>query len=100
MRRIRVQCINVGQRANVNLALQGFVASLLLSKMTILNAGRHSPGGIQMIVFFLSLTALGIAGAVVIREVAAIQAKQRAALRPVRIQSTERGADRSARRRG
>lgn len=44
-----------------------------------------------MIAFYLSLAALGAA---IIRELAAAQAKQRAALRPVRVQS----ADRSARR--
>jgi hypothetical protein len=38
-----------------------------------------------MIAFYLSLAALGAAGAALIRELAAAQAKQRAALRPVRV---------------
>lgn len=51
-----------------------------------------------MIAFYLSLAVLGAAGAALIREVAAAQAKQRAALRPVRVQSADRGAARSTRR--
>jgi hypothetical protein len=51
-----------------------------------------------MITFYLSLAALGAAGAALIRELAAAQAKQRAALRPVRVQSADRGAGRSTRR--
>jgi hypothetical protein len=51
-----------------------------------------------MIAFYLSLVAVGAAGAVVIREIAAAQTKQRAALRPVRIQSPERQTGRHARR--
>ncbi|MFM0079829.1 hypothetical protein P0D72_13230 [Paraburkholderia sediminicola] len=47
-----------------------------------------------MIAFYLTLAALGAAGASLIRQLAAAQAKQRAALRPVRVQA----ADRSARR--
>ena len=47
-----------------------------------------------MIAFYLTLDAVGAAGAALIRELAAAQAKQRSALRPVRVQS----ADRSARR--
>ncbi|ACD19147.1 hypothetical protein [Paraburkholderia phytofirmans] len=51
-----------------------------------------------MIAFYLSLAALGAAGAALIRQLAAVQAKQRAALRPVRVQSADRGAGRNARR--
>lgn len=51
-----------------------------------------------MIAFYLSLVALGAAGVVVIRELAAAQAKQRAALRPVRVQAADRHAGRNARR--
>ncbi|RAS19352.1 hypothetical protein [Paraburkholderia bryophila] len=51
-----------------------------------------------MIAFYLSLAALGAAGAALIRELAAAQAKQRAALRPVRVQSADRDSDRGARR--
>ncbi|SMG57641.1 hypothetical protein [Paraburkholderia susongensis] len=47
---------------------------------------------------YLSLLALGVAGAAVIRELAATQAKQRAALRPVRSESADRQAGRDARR--
>ncbi|SOF01725.1 hypothetical protein SAMN05446635_9832 [Burkholderia sp. OK233] len=47
-----------------------------------------------MIAFYLTLAALGAAGAALIRQLAATQAKQHAALRPVRVQA----ADRSARR--
>ena len=47
-----------------------------------------------MIAFYLTLAAVGAAGAALIRELAAAQAKQRVALRPVRVQA----ADRSARR--
>jgi hypothetical protein len=53
---------------------------------------------IEMIAFYLSLAALGAAGAALIRELAAAQAKQRAALRPVRVQSAERGARRGTHR--
>lgn len=49
-----------------------------------------------MMAFYLTLAALGAAGAALIRQLAAEQAKQRAALRPVRVQ----GADRGMRRRG
>ncbi|PQV44219.1 hypothetical protein [Paraburkholderia sp. BL21I4N1] len=51
-----------------------------------------------MIAFYLSLAALGAAGAALIRELAAAQAKQRAALRPVRVQSAARDSARGARR--
>ncbi len=51
-----------------------------------------------MIAFYLSLAALGTAGAVLIREFAAAQAKQRAAMRPVRVQSEDRRTGRDARR--
>ncbi len=44
-----------------------------------------------MIAFYLTLAALGAAGAALIRELAAAEARQRAALRPVRVQSTDRG---------
>jgi hypothetical protein len=47
-----------------------------------------------MFAFYLTLAALAAAGAALIRQLAAEQAKQRAALRPVRVQA----ADRSARR--
>ncbi|MGA9911871.1 hypothetical protein [Paraburkholderia sp.] len=47
-----------------------------------------------MVAFYLSLAALGAAGTALIRQLAAAQAKQRAALRPVRVQA----ADRSTRR--
>jgi hypothetical protein len=47
-----------------------------------------------MIAFYLSLAAVAAAGAALIRQLAATQAKQRAALRPVRVHV----ADRSARR--
>jgi hypothetical protein len=43
-----------------------------------------------MIAFYLSLAALGAAGAALIRELAAAQAKQRAALRPVRVPTRNR----------
>ncbi|WP_188131061.1 hypothetical protein [Paraburkholderia panacisoli] len=51
-----------------------------------------------MIAFYLSLIALGAAGAAVIRELAAKQTKQRAALRPVRIQTADRPTSHNARR--
>jgi hypothetical protein len=51
-----------------------------------------------MIAFYLSLIVLGAAGAAAIREMAAIQARQRAALRPVRIESADRHSGRNARR--
>ena len=51
-----------------------------------------------MMAFYLSLLALGVAGAVAIRELAVAQAKQRAALRPVRIESADRQTGRDARR--
>jgi hypothetical protein len=54
-----------------------------------------------MMAFYLSLLALGVAGttgAVAIRELFAAQAKQRAALRPVRIESADRQTGRRARR--
>ncbi|HZZ09599.1 MAG TPA: hypothetical protein VFE79_02810 [Paraburkholderia sp.] len=51
-----------------------------------------------MIAFYLSLAALGAAGAALIRQVAAAQAKQRAVLRPVRVQAANRGAGRGERR--
>ncbi|CAH2943073.1 MAG: hypothetical protein CPDRYMAC_5951 [uncultured Paraburkholderia sp.] len=44
-----------------------------------------------MIAFYLTLAALGAAGTVVIREMAAREAKQRAALRPVRVRAEVRG---------
>jgi hypothetical protein len=47
-----------------------------------------------MIAFYLSLAALGAAGAAMIRQLAALQAKQRAALRPVRVQVTDRNTRR------
>ncbi|WP_167334033.1 hypothetical protein [Paraburkholderia dilworthii] len=47
-----------------------------------------------MIAFYLSLAALGAAGAALIRELAAAQARQRAALRRVHVNT----ADRSTRR--
>ncbi len=47
-----------------------------------------------MIAFYLSLAALGVAGAALIRQLAAAQAKQRAALRPVRVQAADRNARR------
>ena len=50
-----------------------------------------------MIAFYLSLAALGAAGAALIRELAAAQAKQRAALRPVRAQATDRNPGRGQR---
>ena len=51
-----------------------------------------------MLAFYLSLAALGAAGAALIRELSLLQAKQRAALRPVRIQTTGRETDRHTRR--
>ncbi|WP_198021331.1 hypothetical protein [Burkholderia sp. WSM2232] len=45
-----------------------------------------------MIAFYLSLAALGAAGAALIRELAAAQARQRAALRPVRVRADRRGS--------
>ncbi|MFT4069731.1 hypothetical protein [Paraburkholderia sp.] len=50
-----------------------------------------------MMAFYLSLLALGAAGAIAIRELAAARAKQRAALRPVRIESAHRRTGRDAR---
>ncbi|MEZ0606606.1 hypothetical protein ACAX43_31450 [Paraburkholderia sp. IW21] len=47
-----------------------------------------------MVAFYLSLAALGVAGAALIRELAAAQAKQRAALRPVRVRAADRGTRR------
>lgn len=49
-----------------------------------------------MIAFYLSLIALGVAGAAAIRELTAMQTKQRGALRPVRIRQAEQQADRRA----
>lgn len=51
-----------------------------------------------MMAFYLTLLALGAAGAVAIRELAVAQARQRAALRPVRIDSANRQTGRNARR--
>ena len=51
-----------------------------------------------MVAFYLSLAALGAAGAAFIRQLAAAQAKQRAAMRPVRVHTAGRGADRRAHR--
>jgi hypothetical protein len=51
-----------------------------------------------MIAFYLSLVALGAAGVAVLRELAAAQAKQRAALRPVRVRSADRQTGGNARR--
>jgi hypothetical protein len=51
-----------------------------------------------MIPFYLSLIALGAAGVAVIRELAARQMKQRAALRPARIQTADRRTSHNARR--
>ncbi|WP_233855650.1 hypothetical protein [Paraburkholderia sp. HD33-4] len=51
--------------------------------------------------YYLSLLAMGLAGAtgiVALRALAAAHAKQRAALRPVRIASPDRRTDRQARR--
>ena len=45
-----------------------------------------------MIAFYLTLAAVGAAGAALIRELAAAQAKQRAALRPVRVHPADRSA--------
>jgi len=53
---------------------------------------------IRMMAFYLTLLALGAAGAVAIRELAVAQARQRAALRPVRIDSANRQTGRNARR--
>jgi hypothetical protein len=53
---------------------------------------------IFMLAFYLSLAALGAAGAALIRELSLLQAKQRAALRPVRIQTTGRETGRHTRR--
>jgi hypothetical protein len=47
-----------------------------------------------MIAFYLSLAALAAAGVAVIREMAAAEARQRARLQPVRVQSSERDARR------
>ncbi|AJZ62488.1 MULTISPECIES: hypothetical protein [Paraburkholderia] len=47
-----------------------------------------------MIAFYLSLAALAAAGAALIRQLAAAQAKQRAALRPVRVHAADRNARR------
>lgn len=44
-----------------------------------------------MMAFYLTLAALAAAGAALIRQMAAEQAKKRAALRPVRVQGTDRG---------
>jgi|GEM_PF-824979 len=51
-----------------------------------------------MMAFYLSLLASGVAGAVLIRELAATRAKQRAALRPVRVEGADRRTGRHARR--
>jgi hypothetical protein len=51
-----------------------------------------------MVAFYLSLAALGAAGAALIHQLAVAQAKQRAALRPVRVQAADRGIGRNARR--
>ena len=50
-----------------------------------------------MVAFYLTLAALGAAGAALIRQLAAAQAKQRAALRPVRVQTADRGTSRNTR---
>jgi hypothetical protein len=47
-----------------------------------------------MIAFYLSLAALAAAGAALIRQLAAAEEKQRAALRPVRIHVTDRNTRR------
>ncbi|MEC5406179.1 hypothetical protein VOM14_11525 [Paraburkholderia sp. MPAMCS5] len=47
-----------------------------------------------MIAFYLSLAAAGLAGAALIRELAAARAKQRAAMRPVRVQAANRDSRR------
>ncbi|WP_172171288.1 hypothetical protein [Paraburkholderia elongata] len=47
-----------------------------------------------MIAFYLSLAALAAAGAALIRQLAAAQAKQRATLRPVRVHAADRNARR------
>jgi hypothetical protein len=51
-------------------------------------------GEIQMIGFYLSLAALAAAGAAMIRHLAALEAKQRAALRPVRVHAADRNTRR------
>ena len=51
-----------------------------------------------MIAFYLSLVAVGAAGVAVIRELAAAQTKQRAALRPVRVWAEDRRTGGNARR--
>lgn len=51
-----------------------------------------------MMAFYLSLLALGVAGVVAIRGLAVAHARQRAALRPVRIESASRQTGRPARR--
>ncbi|MEW9583508.1 hypothetical protein [Paraburkholderia sp. DGU8] len=51
-----------------------------------------------MIAFYLSLIALGAGGVAVLRELAATQAKQRAALRPARIETGDRRMSHDARR--
>ncbi|MDR6206078.1 hypothetical protein [Paraburkholderia graminis] len=47
-----------------------------------------------MIAFYLSLAAPGAAGAALIRELAAAQARQRAALRPARVRVDRSGGSR------
>jgi hypothetical protein len=51
-----------------------------------------------MIAFYLSLIALGAAGAVAIREFVAAQGKERGALRPVRIRQPHEMRDANRRR--
>jgi hypothetical protein len=46
-------------------------------------------GEIQMIAFYLSLAALAAAGAALIRQMAAIEAKKQRALQPVRVRDSE-----------
>ncbi|CAB3655756.1 hypothetical protein [Paraburkholderia phenoliruptrix] len=47
-----------------------------------------------MIAFYLSLAALGAAGAAFIRELAVARAKERAGLRPARVRADRRGSRR------
>ena len=51
-----------------------------------------------MLAFYLSLAAMGAAGVALIRELSLLQAKQRAALRPVRVQTPGRETGRHTRR--
>ncbi|WP_144148870.1 hypothetical protein [Paraburkholderia sp. BCC1884] len=90
---IQVQCFNGGfqGRCFTTLCCVAFAVRMWLS----CKQDKIHWGELKMIAFYLSLAALGAAGAALIRQLAAAQAKERAALRPVRVQTADRGTRRS-----